>query len=88
MGMDGYGMGMGGGWNNWGWDGGWAGALVVALLLGVQRWMNWIFLAEGMKGGGCLEPQDIKFQEMPCFFCFALTQHRLKNLLSSSKSSN
>ena len=23
MGMDGYGMGMGGGWNNWGWDGGW-----------------------------------------------------------------
>lgn len=30
MGMDGYGMGMGGGWNNWGWDGGWAGALVAA----------------------------------------------------------
>lgn len=33
MGMDGYGMGMGGGWNNWGWDGGWARSLGLLQLL-------------------------------------------------------
>ena len=39
MGMDGYGMGMGGGWNNWGWDGGWAGALVCCSFAGDFPWI-------------------------------------------------
>ena len=33
-------------------------------------------------------PRTSSFKKCRVFFCFALTQHRLKNLLSSSKSSN
>lgn len=38
MGMDGYGMGMGGGWNNWGWDGGWVGASVHGFSMDFLGW--------------------------------------------------